>query len=364
MEKIILWGTGIVATRIYDKIKENIVAVVDNNSEKTGTKWKDFIVCSPQDLFGQGLEWDCVLIATVQWKAVSEQIINDYGISSSKIENGYFIHKKRLLDFYEKQSKICDDEVKECLEYLKENPLENFNYEYTKEYLKKKVDVFFDDSKKLFYVYHCDKKMYFSKTYKSVDSVRQYYQGILLEQDEKSPHRYMTDDFCVKQGDIVLDGGVAEGNFALEVIDLVEKIYLVEVDEDWIEALEATFEPYKEKVEIVKAFLSDNNENGNITIDKIIGDDKLDFIKLDIEGAEVSALNGAINCLEKQELRLALCAYHKETDEGDIKSILNDYRYNYETTPGYMVFFDPELMKREEHIPKFVRGIVRGSKII
>lgn len=42
-----------------------------------------------------------------------------------------------------------------------------------------------------------------------------YYRYILLEQDEKSPHRYLTSEFDVSEGDVVVDVGVAEGNFLI-----------------------------------------------------------------------------------------------------------------------------------------------------
>ena len=51
-----------------------------------------------------------------------------------------------------------------------------------------------------------------------------------------SPHCYkiQTEEFI---GKTVFDCGVAEGNFALDIIDFVEKIYLVECDKGWLKAL-------------------------------------------------------------------------------------------------------------------------------
>lgn len=60
--------------------------------------------------------------------------------------------------------------------------------------------------------------------------------------------------------------------------------------------------------------------------------DKVDYIKLDIEGAEYRALEGAKNCIKKFKPDLAICVYHNQHDFIDIpRFILN-------IEPGYKVF--------------------------
>jgi len=49
------------------------------------------------------------------------------------------------------------------------------------------------------------------------------------------------------------------------------------------------------------------------TIDNIV-DEKVDFIKLDIEGAEQDAIDGAIDTIQKYKPILAICIYHKAED--------------------------------------------------
>lgn len=57
--------------------------------------------------------------------------------------------------------------------------------------------------------------------------MEEYYRGISIEQDICSPHRYFTDDFSVPNNAVVIDAGVAEGNFSLSIIEHVKKyIYL------------------------------------------------------------------------------------------------------------------------------------------
>lgn len=49
-------------------------------------------------------------------------------------------------------------------------------------------------------------------------------------------------------------------------------------------------------------------------IDDIVGDSAVTFIKLDVEGAELQALEGAKECIKRCHPRLAVCLYHKPED--------------------------------------------------
>ena len=98
--------------------------------------------------------------------------------------------------------------------------------------------------------------------------------------------------FSPTQGSIIIDAGVAEGNFALSVVDKAKRLYLVECDRGWMEALRLTFEPWKEKVVFIEKFMSDTAGDTTTSIDELMGDeaDGPYFIKLDIEGYEQKAL--------------------------------------------------------------------------
>lgn len=68
-----------------------------------------------------------------------------------------------------------------------------------------------------------------------------------------------------------------------------------------------------------------------IGIDEWIGDKKLSVIKMDIEGSEMDALNGAQNTIKKYIPNLIICIYHKKTDLWEIplyiKTLSNEYRF-------------------------------------
>ncbi|MDR3295831.1 MAG: FkbM family methyltransferase [Clostridiales Family XIII bacterium] len=67
------------------------------------------------------------------------------------------------------------------------------------------------------------------------------------------------------------------------------------------------------------------------SIDSLVGDSKVTFIKMDAEGAELESLKGAINTISKHKPRLAVCVYHKPEDILEIPEFLmelnKDYKY-------------------------------------
>ncbi len=64
--------------------------------------------------------------------------------------------------------------------------------------------------------------------------------------------------------------------------------------------------------------------------------ERLDFIKMDIEGAERHALRGARLSLARFGPRMALCVYHREDDRTVIPQVVQ------ETRPAYRVQFGPK----------------------
>lgn len=69
-----------------------------------------------------------------------------------------------------------------------------------------------------------------------------------------------------------------------------------------------------------------------VSIDDIVGDDKVTFIKMDIEGAEMAALEGAEKTIERCRPKLAISIYHNENDLWEIPYyILSKY-------PWYKIF--------------------------
>ena len=82
--------------------------------------------------------------------------------------------------------------------------------------------------------------------------------------------------------------------------------------------------------------LTENKNNlqqyKTINIDDFIENnkiEKIDFIKMDIEGCELKALQGAVNTLKKYKPKLAIAAYHKYEDYYEIPKFLNELNIGY-----------------------------------
>lgn len=168
----------------------------------------------------------------------------------------------------------------------------------------------------------------------------------------------------VRKGDIVLDCGANVGTFARYALDGgAEKIVAIEPAPDNIECLRRNFpaeiasgrivlvpKGVWDKDDVLELRVDPENQAADsfvierkgaivtarvplTTIDKLateLGLPRVDFIKMDIEGAEVNALIGARGTIARHHPRLALSAYHRPTDPVEIPAAVraawNGYR--------------------------------------
>jgi hypothetical protein len=254
---------------------------------------------------------------------------------------------------------VIDSEIFEIANYFKTCGFSVFPYGFIKKYHESDVDVFFDKMTGTLFVLHGNKKLYFPEGW-NIDRIRAYYNGLRIEQDKNSPHKYEANEFVVQEGDVIADVGAAEGIWALNYVEKAEKIFLFECSQEWIKALEKTFEPWKEKVVIANKYISNINDGKNVTLDSFFDKKRIDFIKADIEGMEIKLLEGSKYILANNgKLKLLLCTYHKKDDGEKIKEILEKNDFKTEFSKGYMLYnyYDKELEK-----PYYRRGLLRAVK--
>ncbi len=277
------------------------------------------------------------------------------------------IRKKILLSQLQKKipayysaipSSLNDPEVQDVLRFINQNGVRVFPYSFTSQYELSSIEVFEDSESGLKYVLQDGKRLYFKRRWSS-DRIRRSFHDLTLEQDAKSPHRYLSNEFNLSADDVVADFGAAEGNFSLSVIERVKKIYLFEADQEWIEALQHTFAPWKDKVEIVPKFISDKNDDRHSSGDIYFQDKVVSFMKIDVDGGERGLLKGFETILShRKPMRIALCTYHQHSDQTDFTEMLEKVGYTVTPSPGYMIFYYDKKLRA----PYLRRALIRATK--
>lgn len=171
--------------------------------------------------------------------------------------------------------------------------------------------------------------------------------------DEKDFHFYQYKTTTIAQDEILLDIGTAEGLFPLSVIHKCKHIYMVEPSKVFLEPLHKTFAPFNDKITIFNTAVgsekgivsfNENSLDGQITrefdenntveintIDAIIDNKKITYLKADIEGFEYEMLKGAAEVIKRNKPKIAITTYHKQNDYKEIISLVKSYvpEYNF-----------------------------------
>lgn len=187
----------------------------------------------------------------------------------------------------------------------------------------------------------------------------------LAEQERKI---YGTGELAVRPGDVVLDCGANVGVFVREALDAGAKLVVaIEPGPENLECLRRNFpsETAAGRVIVYGKGVWDKDDwlvlnvdpsnsaadsfvmqpkgaTGGLqlpltSIDKLVAELKLervDYIKMDIEGAEQRALDGARQTLAAYHPRLAISAYHRPDDPARIPEIVRAAWPGYRTVCG------------------------------
>jgi hypothetical protein len=224
-----------------------------------------------------------------------------------------------------------------ALAFMGKHGLTSYPYPYALEYLGHEIKIEKDSAYNLLYVVHNEKKLYFPEFYTS-EKVEKDYRALLIEQDERAAHRYVR-SYDELKGRTLIDVGAAEASFALDTIALTNQVIIFECMEHWQKPLQATFAPWANKVTIVKKYIGNKTTGDFVTIDDFLKDEPKGnlFIKMDIEGAERMALEGAKNTLKSgKNIQLAVCTYHCPGDPEYMDTLLKAYGYKTEFSDGLM----------------------------
>lgn len=270
-----------------------------------------------------------------------------------------------LLEYYECHEQEAKLFAKE-LDYLREK-WNYCNFPYHPDTLEVAVDSGFDAVSRMPFVVHKSKKLYFPKGFSSEEAVEMYLNYLLVEKllgvndTEGTPHQYQSTNVHVEEGDVVFDIGAAEGLFALDQIDKASHVVVVESAPQWLEPLRLTFAPFGNKVTIVDKLVSTVEADNAISLGKLLLDSEFHsaFVKMDIEGCELSTITSAANIIkEKEGVKMAVTSYHRQHDADALVKLFHSTGYSTEFSNGYMLFdlYDTPAP------PFFRKGIVRAKK--
>ena len=276
------------------------------------------------------------------------------------LEYANFALVGRFVNFCD-QNPAFKNENSAVYEFVKNHKVQMYPYDWFDNFKNIPIEIRRDDSCGMLYAIYKGKRMYYPQNY-SAEMIANSINFFVKEQLTISPHCYMPDnEHAVKKGDIVVDGGAAEANFSLDVIDRARKIYLYEGDPNWIPALQMTFRDYRDKVVIINKFLDSYAHKGYATIDDTVSEREVNFIKLDVEGYELQALCGAKkHIMASNNFRCSICAYHNHEDAEVLPIYLKTLNCECRVGKGKLFRTDNSIWQSE--VPDLRVGMIYAKK--
>lgn len=247
---------------------------------------------------------------------------------------------------------LPDTDETRAFSFIGRHGITSYPHLYSLEYRNRKVNVEVDADKKLPFVNHNGKRLYFPEHF-SPEKVKKDYLALLIEQDTRSAHRYVR-SYEELQNRTLLDVGSAEGIFALDTISFTKHVIFFECMEYWQKPLQATFAEWSDKVTFVKKFVGNKTSGDFVAIDDFLSGKEQDnlFIKMDIEGAERLALEGAKQTLTTgKNNQLAICTYHRISDPEYMQNVMESMGYSTEFSEG-LIYWNKRVSK----------GVIRCKK--
>lgn len=159
--------------------------------------------------------------------------------------------------------------------------------------------------------------------------------------------------FELSNNEIMVDAGAFNGDTITEFIKSVggmfEKVYAFEIDPENFNEMVSKLNKYKSKIEFINkgvwsntdklafsgqkmsAHISNNDSKyvDVVSIDEALKDKKVTFIKMDIEGAELPALDGTRETIMTYLPKLAITVYHHLSDVWRIPLKIKEFNPNY-----------------------------------
>ncbi len=329
-EKIILYGIGNQFKECYKLLKDKQLLLFDGNPEKWGERYNENTIISPDKIM--------------------EYVTPNTAVVITSINNQYEIAKHLV------------DNLKVPAEQL---------FMYTSTWYEKKV------YKPAFVEENWDKILACSEKLADEES-KKYYLNSVIARQKRNPLLLMPnlnsvkigeygDKFQLETGEEIIDCGAYTGDTAELYIKRLNGdciVYAIEPYQENYDKLqvrivenrwENKIKPYNCAVSnVVKDAILNYNKNDfgmaiNLsndkgqekqpvtveTLDNLFGDKKISYIKMDIEGEEKAALEGARGIISSQHPKLMISGYHKIEDFWEIPEVIWSINSNYQIYVGH-----------------------------
>lgn len=335
--KLVLFGASINAVINKERylVNEDIYCLCDNDPKKWGTSFMGIGVVSAEKLAQERNEV-VVIITSKYYKEIYAQL--------KQLEFPY-VYSEKILPFKVKHSYsvLCDSYKHITPNFIGHN-YNIGNYKGGTAY-KENIQIISQNADKIkevqSFLYDEESRFIYGEYIKKMKYNYVDYMELLDTGNQYFP----SDLFTYTDDEVFIDAGCCGAetsfDFAYEVNYKFKKVYAFEPDEIWFKRSVDAFEKnakMENRYEVYDIGLSNKNgksrfsplgsanshisETGEVEVkvarlDDIVKD-KVTFIKMDIEGSELDALNGAQRILKEDSPKLAISIYHKLEDVWEI----------------------------------------------
>lgn len=329
---VVLYGAGKYGRQAYQNIKKyfpnlNVEAFIDDNKIRNQGTIDNVPIMTLTEAIGILGKDFCILIANFYISDVLKRI-EQSGYDLTKV---YFCNE------------LLIDEV--SIEYLHQNQSK----------LEKVYDMLEDYKSKMIY-----------RTV--IESRFTGHMDILGQTCDKQ--QYFPDFYTIRKDEVFVDAGAFDGDTISQFLDLTGGSYqsIYAFESDWQNYQKLQKRNYGENVKLYNAGLYNatqkisfsSNKGGSSKIEDTgidyiqvyrfdeleLADKEVTFVKMDIEGSELKALEGMQHTIKKDKPKLAICIYHKFEDLWElplyIKKLVPEYRLfirNYTTYLDEIVLY-------------------------
>ena len=363
-KRVLIWGTGEIGKYVAGVLRKYPpapyqVAGYTDSYQDYASDFEGFPFLKPEKL-GDAVFDDIVIACNSQalFHEIRERIVCEFHMPQEHIIRwDTMLNRIRKRRIQEKYKDSNDPETADTLKWLDTHEL-SFQNQYGNS-RQTFYEVFKEPDCPYCHVILNGKKMYLPEDCWFMERDGKKYLVNVVEdaQYPGSPHLYVSGGHQVKDGDVIVDAGAAEGNFALMYIERVSKAYLFEPDPKWSGPLQMTFAPWKEKVVLIPKMLGDVDNDEWVTLDAVVSEN-VDFVKMDIEGSETKAVLGGCDLLRRSKAKLSVCTYHRMYDAKYLTFLLESMGYRTSFSNGKFFFLYDEDIDRTLD---FRHGVIYGD---